>query len=171
LTYTARWFVDGVQQHVKSSHIRQLKDKYVCFLLVEFPQARIDRLRKLAIGPKVGARIVEKKDEQVTIQVTENNAVRVILTGYEIDMVTKNRHAPIITMFAWKVPEAVHQRHDGVFQSKISIKGSSEKVRIPIPSPKEDLKSVLLGRETQINVILKGHDEVGRPISLPANSL
>jgi hypothetical protein len=137
LTYTARWFVQEVQQNVKRSHKRQVKDKNVCFVMVEFTQTRIDRLRKLTIGPKVGARIVEETDDQVTIQGTENNEVSVTLTDYVLDMTTKNRCAPIITMFAWKVPEAIHQRHDGVFQPKITIKGSSEKVKSLSPPPKQ----------------------------------
>jgi hypothetical protein len=170
LTYTARWFVQEVQQHVKRSHIRQLMDKYVCFLLVEFPQAQIDRLRKLTIGPKIGARIIEETDEQVIIQVAENNGVLVTLTGYEMDMIIRNRRASIITMFAWKVPEAAHHRYDDVFHSKITVKESLAVLKISIPISRIGLRSFLLGSETEINVILKGYDEVGRPISLPTNS-
>jgi hypothetical protein len=170
LTYSARWFVHAVQQNVKKSHIRQLMDKYFCFLLVEFPQAQINRLRKLTIGPKVGARIVRETDEHFVIQVTENNGVYVTLTDYEMDMITKNHYATIITMLAWKVPEAVQQRHKGVFQSKITIKGSSEEVEIPVRASRTNLRSLLLGSETEINVVLKGYDEVGRQISLSADS-
>jgi hypothetical protein len=118
----------------------------------------------------VGARIVEETDGHVIIQVSENNGVHVTLTDYEIDMITENLYAPIITMFAWKVPDAVHHRHDGVFQSKITVKESSEVVKIPVPLSRMDLRSFLLGSETEIKVILKGYDEVGRRILLPANS-
>jgi len=170
LAYTARWFIRSVHQNIKKSDIRQIQGKYICFVLIDFPPARIEKLRKLTIGPKVAARVVEKTVSQFVIEVRENNDVEVFLTDYHLTMTTKNRHAGIITLFAWKVPDSAIQEFDGVFDRKIVLKKKAETLNIPFPSPDTSLKSLILGSETRIDIVLQGHDEIGRPLSIRVNS-
>jgi hypothetical protein len=86
LTYTARWFVRSVQQNIKKSDIQQINGKYVYFLLINFPSTKIERLRKLTIGPKVSARMIEKTSNKIVIEVRENNGVQVTFTDYQIEI-------------------------------------------------------------------------------------
>jgi len=170
LAYTAKWFVRSVHQNIKKSDIRQIQGKYICFVLIDFPPAMIERLRKLTIGPKVAARIIEKKASQFVIEARENNNVEVFLTDYHLKMTTKNRHANIITLFAWKVPDSAIQEFGGVFDRKIILKEKAETINIPHPPLDASLRSLILGSETRMDIVLQGHDEIGRPLSLRVNS-
>ena len=170
LAYTAKWFIRSVHQNIKKSDIRQIQGKYVCFVLIDFPPARIERLRKLTIGPKVAARVVEKKANRFVIEVRENNEVEVSLTDYHLKLTTKNRHAGIITLFALKVPDSAIREFDGVFERKITLREKAEMLNVPFPSLDTSLKSLILGSETRIDIILQGHDEIGRPLSIRVNS-
>jgi len=169
LIYTARWFIRSVQQNIKKSDIQQIKGKYICFVLIDFPSAKIERLRKLTIGPKVGARVIEENNDQLVIEVIENNGVSVTFTDYHIEIRTKNRHAGIITLFAWKVPESTIINLEGVIGHRVSLKEKSQTFSIPIPVFDTNLKSFILGSENHTKILLRGYDELGRPLSLPVN--
>lgn len=166
LTYTSRWFIRSIQQNIKKSNIQQIQGKYICFVLIDFPPTKIEQLRKLTIGPKVAARIVNDQDDRLIIEVRENNGVRVTLTDYHIGIATKNRHAGIITLFAWKVPETSSQTFEGVIQHKVSVKGNSQKLSIPKPIFGTSLKHRILGSQNQVKLLLRGHDEIGRKVEV-----
>lgn len=102
--------------------------------------------------------------------VTENNDLGVTLTDYEIEIIAKNRHAGIITMFVWKVPESNTEKVDGVFCQKVSLKDTSQKITTPYSASETDLTSFLLGPKTRLEVVLHGYDEIGRPILLHAKT-
>jgi len=171
LIYTAKWFIRSVQQNIKKSDIKQIKDKYICFILIDFPPAKIEWLRKMAVGPKVSARIVEKSGDRLIIDVRENNGVPVTLTDYHIEIRTKNRHAGIITMFAWKVPKSSIRNFEGGIERKISIQGNSQIINIPYPTSDTNLKSIVFGAEIQIKVVLLGYDEMARDLSIKVKDL
>ena len=171
LTYTAKWFLQSVQQNIKKSHIQQIPEGYLYFVLIDFPTARLERLRQLTIGPKVGARLVKVSKEGMLIEVRENNRVSVTLTDYQMEVTTQNRHAGLITLFAWKVPKCSHRNFKGVLDRKISIRGSSETVFIRTFSPETGLKRILLGSESRVAIILRGYDETGRELSFPVYGL
>jgi len=167
LAYTSKWFLHSVQQNIKKTHIQHLKGEHICFVLVEFPPERIEHLRKLTIGPRVGARVVAQSGNHIDIEVIENNGVRVDLTGYEIQIKTTNRHAGIITMFAFKVPDASVNNHQGVFKDRVSLCESSELITLPTPSRDNDgFAPLILGSKDKITIIIHGHDEIGQPICL-----
>ena len=171
LTYTAKWFLRSVQQNIKKSHIQQFPDGYLYFVLIDFPAARLERLRQLTIGPKVGARLVKAAKEGMLIEVRENNSVGVTLTDYQIEVTTQNRHAGLITLFAWKVPKCSHRNFKGILDRKISIRGSSQIFFIPNLSSDTGFKQFILGTESRIVIILRGYDEIGRELSFPVHDL
>jgi hypothetical protein len=171
LTYTARWFVRSVQQNIKESEIQQVQGKYVCFTLIHFSPLKIERLRKLTIGPKIASRIIEKNNGQLLIEVRENNGISITLTDYELELTTNNHHAGIITLFAWKAPKTSSKSFEGVLPNKIALNDNSQAFSIPNPIPERGLKSIILGSENQVKIVLNGYDEIGRPLSLQVRGL
>jgi hypothetical protein len=167
LSFTANWFIHSVQQSIVKSEWYRDDYQYVYFVLVHFSPSKINRLRKLTLGPKVSAKIVRKTYDKLVIEVIENNGVRIILTDYNIKIAVKNRYARIITMFFWKVPEFSIKNFDGIFSVKVSLKENSKKLILPNPIPNTGFKPFILGIENQIEVILRGYDEIGRPLSFP----
>jgi hypothetical protein len=166
LTFTTRWFIRSIQQNIKKSDIQQIQGKYICFVLIDVPPAKIARLRKLTIGPKVTARIVHKYNDRFIIEVREHNGVGVTLIDYDIMITTKNRHAGIITLFAWKVPKISSQTFKSVIQHKVSVKSNSQKFSIPNPIPGTGFKNIILGSQNQIQILLRGYDEIGRKVEV-----
>jgi len=169
LVYTARWFIRSVNENILESEIQETKGKYVCFVLVRYPPDMIEKLRKLTIGAKAGARIVSRETDRVHVEVRENNGVEVILTEYDIKLATTNRHADIITMFFMKVSKATSHTAQCVFQKKVSVKDNARTLLIGYPASVPDLKSFILGSETDIKIVLHGYDEIGRPVTIPVN--
>ena len=171
LVYTARWFIRSVNENILESEIQETRGKYVTFVLVRYPPDMIEKLRKLTIGAKAGARIVSKENGRVNVEVRENNGVEVILTEYEIKLATTNRHADVITMFFMKVPRTNLHSAQGVFEKKVSVKDNAGMLLIRYPASVPDLKSFILSSETEIKIVLQGYDEIGRPVTIPVSQL
>jgi len=166
LTYGARWFIRSIQQNIIKSDIHQVQDKFVYFTLIYFTPTAIERLRKLTIGPKVAAKILKRHNDKIVVEVREHNEVLVTLTDYEIKITSMNHHAHLITLFVWKVPKFSTESHKGVIAHQISLKGNIQTFRLPYPTPVSNLKNLLLGTESQMTIVLKGHDEIGRQLSV-----
>ena len=171
LTYTSRWFMDSIQQSIKKTEIQKVHGRYIYFVLVDFPPGKIERLRKLTVGPKLTARIVNEDDNRLIIEVRETNGVKVVLTDYSFKVNMNNRHAGIITLFAWKVPESSRWKLEGAFRRKVSMKNCSQMLHIPNPIPESNLKHLILGTESHMRIELKGYDEIGRQVSVTVKDL
>ena len=171
LTYTAKWFIRSLQQNIVKSDLLQIDNTYVYFVLVHFPPRKIERLQKLTIGPRILAKIVENDSEKVLVQVTENNDVGVTFTDYQMRITKKNRHASIITLFAWKVPECSTLEFESALNNSIHIGGSSETFIIPHPTNDSHIRQMILGTEIQTKINIHGYDEIGRKISVTVENL
>ncbi|PKN62626.1 MAG: hypothetical protein CVU57_23545 [Deltaproteobacteria bacterium HGW-Deltaproteobacteria-15] len=169
LAYAARWFVRAANENVRQTDVQEIKGKYVCFLLIEFPPEMADKLRKLSMGPKAGARIIEIAVDKVFVEARENNGVEIALTDFEMELTTQNRHAGFITMFFRKVPESETRNHKGVIERRVSLRSSAERFMLPLPAPDQSLKAAILGSTNQVRIILRGYDELGKAVSLPVN--
>lgn len=169
LSYTARWFVRAANENVRQTDVQEIKGKYVCFLLVEFPPEMAEKLRRLSMGPKAGARIVQLAGDRVLVEARENNGVEISLTDFELEVTTQNQHAGLITMFFWKVPESETRTFKGVIEKRVQLRDSAERFTLPIPSPDQTLKSAILGSTNQARIVLRGYDELGKAVSLPVN--
>jgi hypothetical protein len=167
LTYTAEWFVTEIQQNIKKSDVQQIQGKNICFVLVYLPQSKINWFRKMTVGPKLVARIARKDSDGMVIGVRETNGVGATLTDYRISITNENRHSDIVTMFVWKVPATSSQSYEGVIPQKCALKGDSQSISIPYSSPSNGLKALLLGTESQVSIVLRGRDEIGREVSVP----
>jgi hypothetical protein len=169
LVYTARWFVSSVNENIAESDIQESKGKYVCFVLVRYPPDMIDKLRRLTLGPRAGARILSMENGRANVEVRENNGVEIILSEYEVKLTTTNRHADVITMFLMKVPKSTTHSSQGVLQKKISVKDNARTLSVAYPASVQNLKSFLLGSETEVSIVFHGYDEIGRPVTIPVS--
>ncbi|MDY6989618.1 MAG: hypothetical protein SWQ30_16345 [Thermodesulfobacteriota bacterium] len=167
LIYTAKWFVNAIQQNIRESDVQLIQGKKVCFVLVHLPQSKIEWFRKMTIGPKLAARMVDKTSDDIVIEVRETSGVGATLTDYQVSITAENHHAGIITLFAWKVPGSSSESYEGVIPRACSLNGNSQTITIPLSSPSDGLKALLLGTETQLNVELRGRDEIGRQVTVP----
>lgn len=171
LTYSAKWFMRSVQQTVIEANIHEVGDGYVCFVLLNFPPAKIKKLRQLTIGPKMGARVVKETKDGILVEVRENNGVQVTLTDYQIEMSKENRHADLITLFAWKVPKSSRRNIEEILDQNISVNNNSQTFLIRRPPTGSTLKNLFLGAETHLKILLHGYDEMGRQVSLSVKDL
>ncbi|MDY6839626.1 MAG: hypothetical protein SWH78_16815 [Thermodesulfobacteriota bacterium] len=167
LTYTAKWFVNAIQQNIEESDVQQIQGKNICFVLVHLPQSKIDWFRRMTVGPKLVARMASKDSYHMVIDVRETNGIGVTLTDYRISITNENHHAGIVTMFVWKVPETSNQTYEGVIPQRCDLKGDSQSIAIPYSSSSSGLKALLLGTESQVSIVLRGRDEIGREVAAP----
>ena len=96
--------------------------------------------------------------------------MEITLTDYHITTTVENRHADIITLFAWKVPESSRKTYKGGIGHSISIKGNSQTLSVPNPIPVSSLKSIIFGAEAKTEILLRGHDERGRQVEVTVAS-
>jgi hypothetical protein len=166
LTYTSRWFIRSIQQLIKKSVIRQIKGSSICFMLLHVPPATMDTLRRLSIGARLSARMVEKYHDQLIIEVAEHHGVRVKITDYDLTITTRNHHAGIITLFAWKVPQRTSTMYHGAIPHPVCLNDSTQRVSIPNPSSRKDVSAYILGSQTTLHLLLQGSDELGRAVEV-----
>ncbi len=167
LAYTANWFLKLIQQNIKEYKFIKHQKGYLGFVLIKVTRPQLQLFRKLTIGPQIAAKCIKTNAEAMLIEVKELNGVGVTLTGYTVSALTKNRHAGLITLFAWKVPKGSTQNYQGMFDKKLHLKKSSTTVTIYLHSKNHRLKSLILGAKTITKIILTGYDEVGRHITVP----
>ena len=171
MSFSGRWFLRSIQQHILKVDIQKIQGGYICFLLLELGTAKLDELRRLSVGPKLGARVAQSDDAAIVIDVGEINGVQATLVEYEIEMTTRNHRAGLLTMFVWKTPEVRVTKTTGTFREKVSLRESSKKITVSNPIPPAGLASFLLGSQHSFRLTLKGYDEIGRPVSVSINRL
>ena len=171
LIYTANWFIRSIQESIVNSKMYQDNHQYVYFVLVHFPPPKIDKLRKLTIGAKISARVIEQNRDGMIIEAIETNGVGVTLTDYRMKITNMNRHAGIITLFAWKVPKSSTRKFESVLSSSIHLQSNSKIFNIPNAAMDSRIGQLLLGTATQVEMTLRGYDEIGRTLSVAVQDL
>ncbi|MFZ4439114.1 MAG: hypothetical protein ACOYOS_11845 [Syntrophales bacterium] len=167
LSYTARWFLNSVQQNIKQYAFQDMGDGQVCFVLVRMTPGDLERLKRLSIGAKVSARLIGISGGQASIEVMETNGVGVTITEYQMTAAIRNSHARLITLFLWKVPETASTSYGGALPNRLSLNNSSGSITIPLSAVRGSLKSTLMGSKEDISITLTGYDEIGRQVSVP----
>ena len=152
--------LDVERSIVRSDCIHE-NDKFVCFVLVRYPQSKIERMRRLSEGAKVTLEAQQTSDS-LTIRVTEHNGVEVLLIGLEIQIQQTNRYASLISYYIVHVPKSSSRTIHRTLGFK--LKGNSRTIKIPLTS--SSLGDLILGAECKAIIRLEGTDELGRPISL-----
>jgi len=171
LSHSSQWFLRSVHQNIRKSQIQKTPGGYICYLLIALSEDKIQDLKRLSMGPKLAATVMKSSREGILVDVRESNGVGVTLSDYQIHLKTRNRHAGLITLFAWKVPKKCIAKMDGVLRQHLHINRSSQRFLIPNPLAKTGLKQILLGAESRIKITLHGYDEMGRKVSFPVYGL
>ena len=166
--YKASAFLSSIEQNVvSSSYKRETEGGFVYRILVYFPPGLVERARRLSLGAKVVARFVGGRKGCV-VEVREVNGVKVVLDGYVVSVVEKNRHADFFNYYVMSVSDGGSRSFERAFSSSVVLcDGVVKRVRLMVPSGGAlGLKDLLLGTSRVVTVYLQGTDEVGRPLHL-----
>ena len=158
LSAASSGLVIGVEQLIVKSSWDRENGRFVYFVLVNYPDARIAEMRKLSRG----ARLFGNCDGH-TVIVSEMNGVTVTLSSADVIVRKVNRYAPFIRYCIWKVPEGSVERFSVPFEP-VRVCGGSAKVPMVFEF-KKTVCDYLLGSEYQVEVVLRGVDEVGSSVS------
>ena len=165
LTAVASGVVLGVEQGiVESSYCRDHAGRYIFFLLVRYPQDRIEMMRRLSQGAKVSASLVRLFKGSALLKVSESNGVGVVLSSIDTNIRRVNQNAGMISKFIWKVSSGSSHSYSVALDEPINICGGSREVSVPLRMPEKRIKGYLLGSKFEWDVRLKGNDELGRSV-------
>lgn len=170
LAYSARWLLDSVQQNARQYAFQETGDGLVAYVLVQMMPWELERLKKLTMGAKLTAQIMERSGDHVSVEVRELNGVRVTLTDFRMTVSAVHKNAGLITLFFWKVPGSEVLTHEGALPRRLLLKNSADKAVIGINGDRIGLRTVLMGTQRDIVIDISGYDEVGRPVSVPVRS-
>jgi len=166
LSGIAHGIVLNVEKNVvKSSWSRDSSGKYVYFVLVWYPEKLISEMRRLSKGAKIIASPISEHDGHIRLKISEVNGVAATLSSADVKVRKKNRFAKAITLFFWRVPSGSKQNHS-VFFDPVIVCGNSKLVELSLERFRKNFADYLLGASFERVAVLKGYDEIGRPVSL-----
>jgi len=169
LSQTAAGVVLGVEQNiVKSSWSRDSTGGYVYFILVRYPDDLVAEMRRLSKGSKVLAKVLEQKAGELVLKVTEVNGVEAVISFAEITIRKKNRFAQKISYYVVHVPEGSEKRVT-MSINPVRVCSGFSNVMVPVPGMEKSFYDYLLGARVDCQVVLKGHDEIGRAVEAKAS--
>ena len=151
---------------VKSYWSSKDSGEYVCFILVRYTDKLISEMRRLSKGPNLVASVVSENQNSVRLKVSEVNGVSVILTSADIHLAKKNRFADVISFFVIKVSKGSNASYSVAFDP-VPLRGNSGNFEIPLSRfCNKGLSDYLLGAQVTRSAVLKGYDELSRPVSV-----
>ena len=166
LSGTAHGIVLDVERNiVKSSCLIDGSGKFVYFVLVYYPGKKIQEMRRLSKGAEVIASAISYCNGHVRLKISEINGVAVTMSSADVKVLRRNRFAKAITLFFWRVPKNTEQNYT-VYFDPVKVCGNSKTVEMLLEKFQKNFDNFLLGAEFKTVIVLKGDDEIGRPISL-----
>jgi len=161
LTYNARWFLRSIQENIRRVMIRQAQQgSYVCFILIHLLPEKMERLRRLSIGPRLTARVVKKQRDRVVLEVSESNGVSVTISSVKATTRVRLRYADVINYYVCRAQKEKVERHV-VHIRPFSLCNSSKITYLTLTSLNPGL---FYSKKTVLE--LKGTDEIGRPTTV-----
>ena len=165
LSIEAEWFVKEIEQNiVKTDFVIGYDGVYTFFVLIRFPDGKVERMRRLTVGPNVTVRLVEMDEHVARIEAAETNGVKVALYEYEINAEISYSRAAFVSYYIWKVAQARNTVSRGTLACPLVLNGNSRLVRVPIPHAKTGIGDYLLGASRTLRIVLIGYDEIGRRV-------
>ena len=166
LSGIAHGIVLNVEQNlVQSSWSYDSSGKYVYFVLVRYPEKLISKMRRLSKGAKVIASTISMHDGYVRLKISEVNGVAVTLSSANVKVHKKNKFAKAITLFFWRVPTKSEHNYSVSFDP-VQVCGNSKQFEMSLERSQKDFSDYLLGADFERIAVLKGHDEIGRPVNV-----
>ncbi len=166
LTGIAHGVVLGVDQNiVKSSWCRDASNKWIYFVLVRYPDRVVAEMRRLSKGAKIVASVISDNGCSVRLKVTEVNNVSVVLSSADVTINRRNRFAKTISFFVWKVPSG-STRNVSLALDPVRVCACSREVLLAFDGCEKEFYDYLLGAKVDRVAVLKGHDELGRAVSV-----
>ena len=166
LSGTAHGIVLDVERNiVKSSWLKNDSGNFIYFVLVYYPEHKIQEMRRLSKGAKVIASTISMNDASVRLKISEINGVSVTMSSADIKILKRNRFAKAITLFLFRVPQNTEQNYSVHFDP-VKVCGNSKLIQLSIERCRKNLADYLLGAEFKTMAVLKGYDEIGRAVSL-----
>jgi len=166
LSGVAHGVVLGVEQNiVKSSWCRDASNKWIYFVLVRYTDRLVAEMRRLSKGAKVVASAICDNGCSVRLKVTEANNVSVVLSSADVTINRRNRFAKAISFFVWKVPSG-STRNVSLVLDPVCVCACSREILLAFDSCEKEIYDYLLGAKFERVAVLKGHDELGRAVSV-----
>jgi hypothetical protein len=164
LSGTAHGIVFDVERNiVKSSWLTDAFGKYIYFVLVCYPEEKIQEMRQLSKGAKIIATVVSENEKHIELKVSELNGVSVVILSAEITVIKKNRFAKAITLFFWHVPSELEYKIS-VPITPLKLCSNSKQFRLSMDKSRKNFGDYFLGAKLKRVAVLSGHDEIGRSI-------
>lgn len=158
----AHGFVSDIEQSIiKREWTRDRQGRFMYFLLVRYPPAKVREMRRLSRGAHVVASL-DKEGSGLLVRVREVNGVEAVLTSASVEVSQENRFADWISYYVVHVPKGERWSVDTAIKP-VSVCQSSASVRVPVDTSKS-ISGYLLGADIDVTVTLSGHDEVGRDV-------
>ncbi len=164
--YKASGLISELEQHIVSASYHRFKHGVVYEMLVHFPERLIKKMQRLSRGAKV----IAKKVDHDTIELTEVNGVAVMLTEAEIVVTKRHKNAPFLNYYVMKVSDGSTNTYRRAFKKPVALKkGIVWHVSHPVSGKrnKRSLVNFILGTERTESAVFIGVDEVGRPVRVP----
>ena len=161
----SRGFLLGIEQNIVQSEWVQDNDgKYLCFILVRYPDNLLDEMRRLSKGARVIASPYKKDNRNLSFSLTETNGVSVVLSSAKVTVLRRNRFSNAVSFFIWPVPEGDTIESVVTFQP-IRLRNNSSLVKFPNNDIGKTFKDYFLGAEIKRSAVFYGFDELGRTVT------
>jgi len=157
--------LDVEKNIVNSNWSKDASGQHVYFVLVYYPEKKIQEMRRLSRGAKIIATILYKNGKHAELKVSEVNGVSVIISSAEVTITKKNKFARVVTLFFWKVPSGV-KNTTSISVDPVEVCSNSANIQLPIKNFGKNLVDYLLGAKFERVASLTGYDEIGRPITV-----
>jgi hypothetical protein len=160
--------LDVERSIVKNTWSEEPSGKYVYFVLVHYPEQKIQKMRLLSKGAKVIVFVLNDSSEgEIWLTVTELNGVTAIISSATITVHKRFRFAKMFSLFMWKVPSESEIR-TSISIHPFKVCGDSARFRLPIDTVQKNLNDYLFGTNLTVIIELNGYDELGRAVQAKA---
>ncbi len=156
--------LDVEKNITRASHGLDSSEKYVCFILVKYPDSKIEEMKRLSKGANIIGSALSVSGGFIRVKVTETNGVVVTLSSADFTVRKINRFAKMINFCIWKVPNG-SENSFSIAINQIKICEESSIVKFDIARIKKGFRDYLLGAKLNCNIKINGVDEIGRPVS------
>jgi len=161
--YDAHAFVRDLEQNTVQSAYEVTSAGYVYQTLIHYPPEKIERMRKLSLGPQLSARILTTTPDRLVIELTESRGVAATIDTASITTTAELCFADFINYYIaktqkWKITKTQ------IHIQAVTVKNSSKTVRLDL---KHTANNPLYSKNTAIELI--GMSETGLQIQLSLN--